>query len=498
MRRNLSGIFGALVFLLAFVALLGLIANGYSLKTLPGALAIQVALAATVGGVFFAWRDGARLAAAMREEYLKRSFPNQPWLWRLDWARRISAPSTTSKNYTAAVAAAWNLGITPIAVACTYSVAKSSALFFLSLIGILIGAALFFYAVYHIWYAVHLDNPVLRIHTNPARPGQAFECTLGVPGFDEGIRWSSELVCLCSRTESLRSGSRFTTRSVVTEVWKQSFVPLVARSLRGVALALRFIIGPNAPATGYLHGGTWRWIVRVQGRNKAGIVRFAQEYEVPMHRELLDATEGASRLNSTAASIHTGAGPKGKLDVPAMLNALKTSGIRFSRGGVIYPDELWNQAPLMRLHAMINKTCVAVFCGSSVCATLMTLIAPWYWAAPFVLLALAAGIGYGVAFYVRNHRYAVIFNKEGVTRRSWLLSRQWDTTVPWSNIQSVVWKSSTGLAHRGVEGGAFRQLVINPDDRKTCLVLSPALANDVAAEALVRLLRTATRHSTSG
>lgn len=497
MRRNIPGVIGLVACLLSIVALLGLIANGYSLKTFSGAFAIQLTIAVAIVGMFFAWREGARIISIMREDYLKRSFPNQPWLWRLDWSRRVSVAPKSTQHYTAAVAAAWNLGITPLAVACTSSAAKSSPSFVLSVAAILVGAALFFYALYRIWFTARLDNPELRIHTNPARPGQAFECTLGVPGFGEGIRWSSELVCLCSRVESLRSGSRYTTRTVVTEVWKQTFVPLVARSLRGAALALKFVIGRHAPATGYFHGGNWRWVVRVQGRNKAGVVRFSREYEVPMHREVLSETaESAGRLD-TGAFI-SGAGWRGKIDVPTMLNALKESGIRFSKGGVIYPNELWDQEPLVRLHATINKVCLGIFCSAVVGATLVMLVAPWYWSAPFVLLAIAAGVGYGIAFYVRHHRYAVIFHTVGVTRRNWLLSRQWDTTVPWSKIQSVVWKSSAGLAGSIPEGESFRQLVINPDDRKTRLVLSPALANSVAAEALVRLLRTATRRGTSG
>lgn len=496
MRRNIPGVIGLVTFLLSVTTLFGLIANGYSLNTFAGAIAIQVTIAAAVGGLFFAWREGARLIAIMRGDYLKRSFPNQPWLWRLDWSRRVSVAPKSTKHYTAAVAAAWNLGITPIAVACTYSATKSSALFLLAVGAILVGAALFIYALYRIWFSARLDNPVLRMHTNPARPGQPFECTLGVPGFGEGIRWSSELVCLCARVESLRDSSRYTTRTVVTEVWRQTFAPLAARSLRGTALALRFIIGPNAPATGYFHGGTWRWVVRVQGRNKAGVVRFAREYEVPMHRETTNiGAESVSRLNPEVSSAGAGVGPK--IDVPAMMNALKESGIRFSKGGVIYPNELWDQVPLMRLHATINKVCMGTFCSAVAGATGVTFAAAWYWAAPFALLALAASVGYGIAFYVRHHRYAVIFHTNGVTRRNWLLSRQWDTTVPWSKIQSVVWKSTAGVAGSIQECEAFRQLVINPDDRKTCMVLSPALANRVAAEALVRLLRTATRRSTS-
>lgn len=496
MRNNVTGAIGGVVFLLAMVVLLELIANGYNLKTFPGAFVIQGALAAAVGGVFFAWRDGARIAAALREDYLKRSFPSQPWLWRLDWSRRVSVAPKPTKHYTAVIAAAWNLGITPIAIACTYTVAKSSLLFLLAVLTIVVGVALFCYAMYRIWYVARLDNPALRIHTNPARPGQAFECTLGVPGFGEGIRWSSELACLCSRVETARSGIRYTTRTIVTEVWKQSFVPLVARTRRGAALALKYTVGPNAPATGYSHGGTWRWVVRVQGRNKTGILRFSREYEVPMHRDALDTVAVPNQAPSGAANAPAGAAFGMRADVPTMLGALKASGIRFSKGGVIYPDELWNQAPLVRLHATLNKACVGAFAGAGVSSVLLLVFAPWYWALPFVLLALGGAIGYGVAFYLRHRRYAVIFHKEGVTRRNWLLSRQWDTTVPWSNIQSVVWKTPIALVeHTG--GESFRQLIINPDDRKTCLVLSPVLANNAVAEALVSLLRSATRHGTS-
>lgn len=494
MHSSVRGSIGVVVFLLAVVALLGLIAHGYSLKTFSGAFVIQSVLAVAVGGVFFAWREGARIVAAMREDYLKRSFPNQPWLWRLDWSRRISVAPRSTKHYTAAAAAGWNLAVTPLAIASTYTIAKSSVLFPLAILAIVVGAGLFMYALYRIWFAAQRDNPALRIHTNPARPGQTFECTLGVPGFGEGIRWSSELVCVCSRVEASRSGIRYSACTVVTEVWKQSFTPLVAPTRRGAALALKYTVGPNAPATGYSHGGTWRWVVRVQGRNKAGVVRFSREYEIPMHRDTLDGAAVPERVHIRSASPQTGTASAAGFDVSTMLNALKASGIRFSKGGVVYPDELWNQAPLVHLHSMINKICAGTLGAAAVLALIVMVLAPWYWASPFMLVGLAAAVGYGLGFYLRHHRYAVIFHKEGVTRRNWLLSRQWDTTIPWSNIKSVVWK--TPLTLMDDTDGKLRQLIINPDDRKTCLVLSPALANNIAAEALVRLLRSATRHGT--
>lgn len=82
-----------------------------------------------------------------------------------------------------------------------------------------------------------------------------------------------------------------------------------------------------------------------------------------------------------------------------------------------------------------------------------------------------------------------MFHQAEVTRRSSLLSKRWDTTIPWTSIQCVVWRSSAG----GVNTPSYRQLIINPDDRRTRLVLSPAIANRDAAEALVRLLQNITR-----
>ena len=185
-----------------------------------------------------------------------------------------------------------------------------------------------------------------------------------------------------------------------------------------------------------------------------------------------------------------------KLSVAAMLNELKATGIRFSKGGMIYPDELWIHEPLIRLHANINKACIPTFCVSVVAAIGTVVSAPWYWAVPTTLLALTAGAGFGAAFYVRHHRYSVLFSKEGITRRSRLLSRSWQKTIPWDRIQSVVWKS---LAADGRAGSinSYRQLVINPDDRNTRLTLSPALDNHSAAEALVQLLDNITVNATT-
>lgn len=496
MRKSVRGYIGVVVFLLALVALLGLIAHGYTLKNYTGALAIQCVLVVAVVGVFFAWREGARVVSAMREDYLKRSFPNQPWLWRLDWSRRVSVAPRPARHYTAAAAAGWNLAITPLAIATAYMTEKSSVLFPLAIFSIVVGGALFSYALYRIWFAARRDNPALRIHTNPARPGQNFECTLSVPSFGEGLRWSSELACLCSRVEATRSGIRFGTRTIVSEVWKQTFSPLVAPTRRGAALALKYAIGPHAPATGYSHGGTWRWVVRVQGRNKAGMVRFSREYEVPMHRDTTDGVAAPERVN-VKSTTSANAGAAGTVhDAAALLGALKASGIRVSKGGVIYPDELWNQAPLVRLHKTIHNICVGALGVSGVSGALTMAFAPWYWVAPFILVGLTAVIGCGIGFYLRHHRYAVIFHQEGVTRRSWILSREWDTTIPWRNVKSIVSRAPLTLGDDACDT-TLRQLIINPDDRKTSLVLSPALANNKAAEALIRLLRTATRHGTS-
>lgn len=517
MRDRIHCLFGIFVFVLGIGALSQLIADGNNVYAMPGVFFIQAALCFIVAGVFIAWRNGVRVFNLMREDYLKRSFPNQPWLWRLDWSRRVSTVAKSSKNVTAWFATGWNLGITPIALALLHDVPPTRIDFYLLGLVIAIGFVLFLYATYRIWYRERLEFPPLRLHTNPGRPGRAVECTLGVPGFGDGIRWTSELVCVHTRSESVKLQTRYTVRKIVDEVWKQTFNPLVARSPRGAALALRFVLDKNIPAMGVYNGGTCCWVVRIQGRSKGGVVRFAHEYEVPVLGNILVSTPARARAatptpgpapvaadglqlvrepvdDKVGAKLAAVAPPEAcvqfaakKLGVAAILNELKATGIRFSKGGMIYPDELWNHEPLIRLHASINKVCLPSFCVAVIAAVATVFSAPWYWAAPSTLLALASGAGFGMAFYVRHHRYSVLFSKEGITRRSRLLSRSWQKTIPWDRIQSVVWKS---LAADGRAGSinSYRQLVINPDDRNTRLVLSPALENHLAAEALVQLL----------
>lgn len=522
MRDRIHCLFGIFVFLLGIGALFQLIADGNNVYAMPGVFFIQAALSFIVAGVFLAWRYGARVMDEMRAEYLKRSFPNQPWLWRLDWSRRISTVAKSSKNVTAWFATGWNLAVTPIAIALFHDAPLTRIDFYFWGVTIATGLALFFYAMYRIWYRERLEFPPLRLHTNPGRPGRAVECTLGVPGFGDGIRWTSELVCVHTRSESVKVQTRYTVRKVVEEVWKQTFNPLVARSPRGAALALRFVLDKDIPAMGTYNGGQCRWVVRILGRSKGGVVRFAHEYEVPVLGNILVSAPARASNAAPAPVVDDGlqlvrdgaddkvgrkpaavawSEPSGqftakKPSVAAILNELKATGIRFSKGGMIYPDELWSHEPLVRLHANINKVCVPIFCVAAIAAIGTLYSAPWFWALPLVLLALAAGAGFGAAFYIRHHRYSVLFSKEGITRRSRLLSRSWQKTIPWDRIQSVVWKS---LAAEGRAGSmnSYRQLVINPDDRNTRLILSPALDNHLAAEALVQLLDNITVNATA-
>lgn len=517
MRDRIQCTFGVFVFLIGIGALFALIADGYNLYALPGVFFIQAALSFIIAGVFFAWRHGVRVIEVMREEYLRRSFPNQPWLWRLDWSRRVSTIVKSSKNVTAWFATGWNLAVTPIAIAMVHDAPLSRIDFYFWGVTIAMGFALFLYATYRIWYRARLEFPPLRLHTNPGRPGRPVECTLAVPGFSDGIRWTSELVCLHTRSETVKVQTRYTVRKVVEKVWQQTFNPLVARSPRGAVLALRFVLGNDIPAMGEYNGGLCRWVVRVQGRSKGGVVRFAHEYDVPVIGNILVAAptrvaaaapaatatataDGGLQLQREPVDDQSGWRPAAvvssepamqfaakKLDVAAVLSELKATGIRFSKGGVIYPDELWSHEPLLSLHATINKLCVPTFCFAVMAAVAVVVTAPWYWALPPALLALTSAAGFGAAFYIRHHRYSVLFSKEGITRRSRLMSRSWQKTIPWDRIQSVVWKS---LSASGRAGGinSYRQLIINPDDRNTRLVLSPALDNHLAAEALVKLL----------
>lgn len=527
MRDRIQCMVAICVFLLGVGALLQLIADGNNVYAMPGVFFIQAALSFIVAGVFVAWRHGARVIDEMREEYLRRSFPNQPWLWRLDWSRRISTVEKSSKNVTAWFATGWNLAVTPIAIALLHETPPTRIDFYFLSVTIVVGFALFLYAMYRIWYRERLEFPPLRLHTNPGRPGRTVECTLGVPGFGDGIRWASELVCVYTRTETVKVQTRYTVKKIVEELWKQTFTPLVARSPRGAALALRFLLGSEIPAMGAYNGGLCRWVVRIQGRSKGGEIRFAHEYEVPVLGNILVSPPVVSARAAAAAPIakdglqlvddpvddKSGWRPAAVLSsdpkvqfcaqftakkpsVATILNELKATGIRFSKGGMIYPDELWRHEPLISLHANVNKICVPTFCVAVVAALGTAICAPWFWALPFVLLALAAGAGFGAAFYIRHHRYCVLFSKAGITRRSRLLSRSWQKTIPWNRIQSVVWKS---LATDGRAGSmtSYRQLVINPDDRTTRLTLSPALDNHSTAEALVQLLNNITVNATT-
>lgn len=514
---------GLLIALLAVSALFGLFAHGYDISSAPGVFIVQGVLVAIIAGVYIAWQHGALLLRAVRAEYLKRSFPNQPWLWRLDWSCRTSMARKSTKNITAWIAAIWNLGVTPIAVTGVYTTTPADASFPLSALSIVIGTALFAYALYRMWYRAHRDNPPLRLHTNPGRPGKPFECTLGVSGFNANTKWTSELLCIYTRTESIKVQSRYITRTIIEEVSKNSFTPMVARSPRGTALALRFPIPKDAPATGVYLKGQCHWVVRVEGLTKDGFVSFSREYDVPMHRSVLESTQAQATTTAAIPSSTSGLRLIDKpLDnhrdwqtvaardsaqptavckpvttsaksIPAMINALKTSGILFTAGGVIYPSELWNQAPWTRLYDAITRVCIGVVIAAAALTAVAAALAPWYCMIPFVLLAMGAMASFAAVFYLRHHRYSVTFGKHGVTRRSQLLTRRWQTTIPWSDVHSVVWKATVASGSDATTA-TLRQLVINPDDRSTRLVLSPAIGCRNAVDALVHLFDAISRN----
>lgn len=521
MREKILIIVGFTIVFAGAGVIAGLAADGHTVNGFPGAFYVQAALAAVALGIFVVWHYGSRYIHTMHEDYLKHSFPSQPWMWRRDWSHRVSVVSKSTKNVTAWLATSWNLGVTPLAIGAMSGFSKVQPGFYVCGLAIAGGVGLCGYALYRVWFRIRLDHPPLRLHTNPGRLGGVFECTLSAPGLSDGMRWTSELVCIYSRIESVKVQSKFFVQRLNEEIWKTGFMPLVARSPRGAVLALRFLTPKDVPLSGSYKQGECRWVVRVQGRNRGGVVCFSHEYDVPMF------FQGAQRMGVSKNApivqdeqelqlerLAVAADPTGsrhplgtstpcaveyapQVDVPAMLNALKENGIRFTKGGVIYADALWNQKALIGLHNTINKICYCALAGALSIMVVLMMFGQWLWTAPLAIIAILAVTVFAIALTYRNHRYSIIFNNEGITRRSHVFSRKWEKTIPWSKIQSVVWKSWGQCAGSRTTTN-YRQLIINPDDRETRLVLSPVIGDHDAVEAMAKLLDSITRRVTRG
>jgi hypothetical protein len=213
----------------------------------------------------------------------KSAAPDQPWLWRADWAsRRIVGSYSRQLGRRWVFALFWNA----IALPGSYVIAKralatGNAAQLLVLAFPAFGLWILGAAVRSTLRAARYGRTVLELSTLPGTIGGRLEGTIRVGRIQEppnSVRM--ELACVRRLTRS--AGRSQSVRE--TTLWQNGqLIPAVGGETGGLAIPFAFSIPVDAVPTGDQNGsGTVHW--RVRAGAEAPGVAYAATFEVPVFR----------------------------------------------------------------------------------------------------------------------------------------------------------------------------------------------------------------------
>jgi hypothetical protein len=249
-----------------------------------GLLGLEVIFALVFAGVgyglMFAAIWGGRAVAA--EGRLREAQPEQPWMWKKEWADgRVPSGAKGTVIGRFIFATLWNLISAPALFFVPAEVAGGNRMALVALIFPIIGVLLAAWAVHALLQWKKFGGSVFEMHACPGVLGGYLEGRI-----DTGIRWTIdddiELTLRCVRRETSGSGkNRSTTERVL---WHDSaLVPggsLVAGP-NGASIPVRFAIPYDAgPASDADASSPILWKLEAEAEMPG--VDFAASFDVPV------------------------------------------------------------------------------------------------------------------------------------------------------------------------------------------------------------------------
>lgn len=286
-----------------------------------------------IGGIVSVLRGRRGAEAALARE---ARHPDEPWLWREDWAaRRIADGSALEMGLAWAFAVLWNLVSIPAAVVgVRAAVREGNRAALVALLFPAVGAGLLVWALRITIRRRRYGSSVLELRTLPAAVGHALEGTVRTPAGlrpPEGFR----VVLSCIRRVTSGSGrNRSTSESVL---WQEEQRIHAA----GLGVPVAFAIPADAVPSDPARGGD-RTLWRLELSAEVPGVDYAAGFEVPVFRT---ASSALPRTEAEAAVAALAAVPADYRQ-PASSRILVS---RTRRGTEIYFPAARNKAMAMSL-----------------------------------------------------------------------------------------------------------------------------------------------------
>ena len=237
------------------------------------------------GGVGLGLLIGSRYTRRKGEELVARrsAAPDQPWLWREDWAsRRIPDADRGQTGVLWGFALFWNLVSLPSAyfgVRQALQTGDKAAL--LVLLFPAVGCVLLAAAIYSAMRTSRYGRSVLELNAVPAPVGRELAGTIHVArGLDpeHGV----QLTLTCVRRVTTGSGKNRSTRENI--LWQdEQLIPGVSRQYDGVAIPVRMAIPPDGEPCD--DSDPWNRVLwRLGARATTPGIDYAATFEVPVFR----------------------------------------------------------------------------------------------------------------------------------------------------------------------------------------------------------------------
>lgn len=269
-------------------------------------------------------RKRARQALALRAAH-----PDEPWLWRGDWAEGVSRSTTKNTMLFAwGFAILWNLISTPLLFFLPEEIwEKGNYAALLGLLFPLVGIGLLVWAVRQTIELKKFGQSVFRMSTVPGVIGGTLEGTIAVPAhFNPGQDFDLALFCINRRT----TGTGKNQSTTETILWQEKAVgvkSLAGPEAMGVGIPVKFDIPSDCASTeeiGTRNANLWR----LEAHAAVPGVDYHGRFEVPVFR--------------TAASRKSVDGTSPDQALPAGYQPAPESGIAVGvgpTGGIAYDVE---------------------------------------------------------------------------------------------------------------------------------------------------------------
>ena len=433
---------------------------------------------------------------------LRRAHPQQPWLWRADWARHQSRENASMHVSGLIFMLVWNLLVLPPALGA-YPKYSGDPLFVIvfAIVFPAAGLGTLLWQSYALVRRALAKTLPLRLQAVPGRLGQGMRCELSVANVRRSLRWECELVCLYEHRETRDTGDGHESRFVRDELWRQVVAPQVQHRPGRSRLSMAFDVDAAQPPTGPHLGGEINWVVIVRGLNRRMRVAYWREYSVPVfearsattHQKVAapavpppdtirPAMAGAKRAPRTSG------GPANHAQrLQQALATVEKEGIEFSEQGVRYGTLVWKRSPGHQMLIWGGLGSLILLLGFSATFVSEVIIDHDWWGAPLGLGVLISLGFLGLSMFFGLHRYRIAFDTAGISRHSALLGYTWCQTVPWD------YALAAGVDNRGDSESAQRRItyygvVINPDQHQRRLVISPGFRDRSTADSLAFLI----------